>query len=435
MSQGEKPNELTREQLYGKVWSAPTTQVAAELGISDVALTKRCKKLNVPKPTPGYWAKVAAGQKPEKEPLPPTASEVFIQAAEKPLEKTLSLPETTEQLHSLATELMRTLTAGKPDSHKRVSVRERTLPEVSVTKALIERAAKSFHTILNGVESLGIPFRKAQGSYDSGYFQKSHDRLYLKIEEELVEEPAQSGGSVRRPSWQLPTDRQVASGKLTFSFSPERYGLQKEKQWKEDDKTPLGELLAKVVIEIRRHYVEAQKRRAQEAIEREKQRVESERHWREYQEKEAIRLEEERKRKHAEALEATAHARSEDLIKAAEWWRLHRVTMEFINECEQRWRGNPAGELTAEQQAWLTWARENAKAMSPLETGYPDPAKDGPFDPTAIPFGGPYPAKRDFPRPPTMPKIPPPVQQSGYSSGYVPEPKQQYPFWLKYQRR
>ena len=73
--------------------------------------------------------------------------------------------------------------------------------------------------------------------------------------------------------------------------------------------------------------------------------------------------------------------------------------------------------------------------MSPLETGYPDPAKDGAFDAAAVPFGGPYPAKRDFPRPPTMPKIPPPVQPSGYSYGYEKEEKQQYPFWLKYQRR
>jgi hypothetical protein len=73
--------------------------------------------------------------------------------------------------------------------------------------------------------------------------------------------------------------------------------------------------------------------------------------------------------------------------------------------------------------------------MSPLETGYPDPAKDGAFDPAAVPFGGPYPVKRDFPRPPTMPKIPPPVQAGGYSHGYEQTEKQQYPFWLKYQGR
>ncbi|MEO7298366.1 MAG: hypothetical protein ABI042_07295 [Verrucomicrobiota bacterium] len=427
--------ELTREELYEKVWSMPTTKVAAELGISDVAVKKRCKKLNVPKPPLGYWAKVAAGQTPKKMPLPslPTsASEAFVQTAEKPLPKTLSLPETTEQLHPLAMELMKTLKAAKPSYDKRIWSQKLTLPEVKVGKDSIERAVKCFHVIVTNVESVGIPFRKAQGSYGSGFFRKGNDRLYLGIEEELVE----SDGPARRASWQSPTDRSVPSGKLTFSLATERYGSREAKQWKENGKSSLGELLAKIVTEIRRHYVEAQKRRAQEAIDREKQRVESERRYREYQEKEAIRLEEERKGKHAAALASTAHTRSEDLFKAAEWWRLHRVTMDFINECEQRWKSNPKGELSVEEQAWLTWARENAKAMSPFESNYPDPAKDGAFDPVAVPLGGPYPAKRDFPRPPTMPKIPPPVvQQSGYSSSAAPEPKQQYPFWLKYQAR
>ncbi len=423
--------QLTREELYEKIWSAPTTQVAAELGISDVALAKRCKKLNVPKPPPGYWARVAAGQKPKKEPLPSTASEVFIQSAVQPLAKILSLPETNEQLHPLALELMRTLTTAKPKYDKRLWAEELTLPEVKVTKGLIQQTAKCFHVIVTNVESVGIPFRKAQGFHNPGFFQRGHDRLYLRIEEELVE----SARVVRRQSWQLQEDSRVPSGRLTFSLYRERYSNQNTKQWKDDGKSSLGTLLAEIVAEIRRYYVEAQKRRAQAAIDREKQSIESERYRREYEEKEAICREEERKQKHADVLEVTEQTRKDDLVKAAEWWRLHRVMMEFINECEQRWLSNASGELTAEQQAWLAWARQNADAMSPDEIGYPDPAKDGPFDPTTVPFGGPYPAKRDFPRPPTMPKIPPPVQPSNYASGSAPKPKEQFPFWLKHQGR
>ncbi len=55
-------NELTREELFLLVWERPSQEVARELGISDVALGKRCKKLQVPKPPPGYWAKVRAGR-------------------------------------------------------------------------------------------------------------------------------------------------------------------------------------------------------------------------------------------------------------------------------------------------------------------------------------------------------------------------------------
>jgi hypothetical protein len=35
------------------------TKVAMELGISDVALSKICKKHRVPVPGRGYWAKIA----------------------------------------------------------------------------------------------------------------------------------------------------------------------------------------------------------------------------------------------------------------------------------------------------------------------------------------------------------------------------------------
>lgn len=399
---------LSREELYEKVWAAPTVQVAAELGISDVALAKRCKNLNVPKPSPGYWAKIAAGQTPSKTPLPPAAGELFIQSAEKPLKRSLSVPKTTEQLHPLATELLKTLTTTKPDWEKRNSICEGNLPEVRVYKGLIERVAKCFHVILNNVEPLGILFCQSQGSYNSGYFKRGRDRLYLRIEEEPSHRQLISGHT----GWPWSRDQQMGCGKLTFLLMTDRYALREAKKWKEGDKSTLGQTLSLVVAEIRRHFADAQKRHAREVVKRAKWRVESERLHREYLQREAIRQEEERQQRHAEALKATAQARTDDLLKAAEWWRLHQNALAFIAACEQQWRGG-TGELTGEQEAWLKWARENAGAMSPFGAGYPDPAQDGDFDPAAIPVGGPYPAKRDFPRPPSMPKIPPPVVQQG----------------------
>ena len=60
---------LTRADLYDMVWSRPMTQVAQDFGISDVALAKRCKAVDVPVPPRGYWARVAAGQTPARAPL------------------------------------------------------------------------------------------------------------------------------------------------------------------------------------------------------------------------------------------------------------------------------------------------------------------------------------------------------------------------------
>lgn len=53
---------ISRADLYCLVWTKPTTEVADILSVSDVAVAKRCKRLNVPKPPRGYWAKVHAGQ-------------------------------------------------------------------------------------------------------------------------------------------------------------------------------------------------------------------------------------------------------------------------------------------------------------------------------------------------------------------------------------
>jgi hypothetical protein len=67
------PN-LTRKVLYELVWTRPRSQIARELGVSDVWIGKMCRRMNVPAPPPGYWANLAAGsrrrRKYVKPPLP-----------------------------------------------------------------------------------------------------------------------------------------------------------------------------------------------------------------------------------------------------------------------------------------------------------------------------------------------------------------------------
>ena len=62
--------ELTRAVLFYLVWARPVTKVAADFGLSDVALHKICKKHRVPTPGRGYWAKLAAGKPVRRARLP-----------------------------------------------------------------------------------------------------------------------------------------------------------------------------------------------------------------------------------------------------------------------------------------------------------------------------------------------------------------------------
>src|ERR1700677_2101069 len=61
---------ITRQELYELVWSQPMQSLAKTFGISDVALAKRCRAVDVPVPPRGYWAQKAAGQNPPQLPLP-----------------------------------------------------------------------------------------------------------------------------------------------------------------------------------------------------------------------------------------------------------------------------------------------------------------------------------------------------------------------------
>jgi AcrR family transcriptional regulator len=59
---------LTREELYERVWTQPTSALAREFGISANGLAKICDRLLVPHPPRGYWA--GKERRDERPPLP-----------------------------------------------------------------------------------------------------------------------------------------------------------------------------------------------------------------------------------------------------------------------------------------------------------------------------------------------------------------------------
>ena len=72
---GQAYNVYHRETLYQEVWSMPVTEVAKRYKVSDVAIHKVCKSLDIPTPPQGYWAKLRAGKPVKKLPLPPRTDE------------------------------------------------------------------------------------------------------------------------------------------------------------------------------------------------------------------------------------------------------------------------------------------------------------------------------------------------------------------------
>lgn len=54
----EKAAWPSDEELHKLLWERPATKVAGSLGVSSVAVKKRCKLRGIPTPPRGYWAKL-----------------------------------------------------------------------------------------------------------------------------------------------------------------------------------------------------------------------------------------------------------------------------------------------------------------------------------------------------------------------------------------
>jgi len=59
----------SRAELYNEVWNQPLVKLARKYGISDVALGKACRKLRIPHPGRGDWAKRKVGKAVKQVPL------------------------------------------------------------------------------------------------------------------------------------------------------------------------------------------------------------------------------------------------------------------------------------------------------------------------------------------------------------------------------
>jgi hypothetical protein len=160
---------LTREQLYDRVWDEPAYMLAPQLGISDVALAKTCKRLGIPKPSRGYWARLATGQRMQKDKLPPAkpnqpqivqfhvadnlkrrdeakkASESNSSVESWP--EQLPIPESETTLHPIAERLMSKIRAAKPTEDGRVQIRSANFSDIVCSPMLAFRVAGALHVI------------------------------------------------------------------------------------------------------------------------------------------------------------------------------------------------------------------------------------------------------------------------------------------------
>lgn len=162
---------MTRQELYDLVWSKPMTHIAKDFGMSDVAVRKHCKNMDIPTPPVGYWTKLEYGKKVRKPKLPTkkypsdefvhlmprqviSRSPESIEAEERAKEEVAMLnalcivpDELPNKLPPLVKSIRALLRKQKPDHHGMINIGYSYKPDISLGKESINRISRIFYAL------------------------------------------------------------------------------------------------------------------------------------------------------------------------------------------------------------------------------------------------------------------------------------------------
>lgn len=370
--QGMVEVTLTREQLYALVWAEPVRTVAQQLGISDVALAKTCRKHDIPVPSRGYWAKLEAGKPVTQFKLPAgdlytrnhisvwSKPETGLAARAKAL--AVEYPEpTVEQLRDRLAMRLVNITTPKTfkDAHRAV----RVLVE---RDAALQRSGRSWDRptfaspfqqrrlrILNGIF---LAMSKVGGIGRISGYEGSNIRLEVGPHSlDATLEASRGRGGPFSPTW----SRAANPERLVFALATRDMHIQAPTSWRDENDVPLEDRVREIVIGIGV---------AAEQMRREGRRLHQE--WlvrRATEEAEAARkrkVEQERLRR--ERLAAEAKARLDALLLDAE----NIGKAERLRAYVDRILANAPAEIPQDQlAAWAVYVRDQADAIDPQTSG------------------------------------------------------------------
>src|ERR1700737_3808082 len=141
-------SRVTREKLHEAVWSEPMRTVAKRFGVSDVALAKRCRRMAIPLPGRGYWAKKAAGKKVRPISLPKAISGQTIESFEINLRRTVSVEPSSAELNVGPVWDQKRFEASPENQIVVPTTLEKPRKEIRHTRASLNRAGRNQRGLL-----------------------------------------------------------------------------------------------------------------------------------------------------------------------------------------------------------------------------------------------------------------------------------------------
>ena len=347
--------EISREELYRRVWEFPVVTLAKEFDISDVGLSKACRANSIPLPPRGYWTKLQHGKTVAKPALPSsTVSTVVIDAPRHrlpvppnrkrptPAEQgriVLEVPSPLHQLAPFAKATKQQLLSLK-HSGELVHANKKDLYDCRVSRGAIEEACQLLDAIEKAAPSYSVSLKPGDKTLE--FVHEGQGVPFRLLEQYTTSQEPVPGKQYA--SWERPPLVYHFTGKFTLELSGYFEG---RKKWADGKR----QRLADVLVDFLEGLVFAAKALKQRRIEIEAR----DRQWREEAERRA-----ERERREKDLVDFRTK-----LLTEAQAQRQHAELKEYV-EVLKRELGMFVGPLPESTRQWLTRAEFWADATEPV---------------------------------------------------------------------
>jgi hypothetical protein len=356
-----------REELYAAIWEQPASKAAARYGISDVMLGKVCRKLSIPVPGRGYWARKAARQKLTKPPLPVQKKVPFMPRYKMPDANANAQPQppppeptdseylrikelesrtieigSIEKRHKMVIASEKRLSSGKPDRDQILLSRsEAPCLAIHVSANALGRALHIMNAIIVTLEDEGFPVSVGRGIHETSAIIFGHQIKFAIFEKLEVTGRREEGDGIRKTK----VVDHAPTGNLELRMGDFTYGSKLRDRKKEKLENMLAGCVGGLMRLGRSEVLAAEEKRLRE-------------------------IEEARRREELWKLSDDVR-KEEDRVKELEdWvtsWTHAKQIREFVAELEALWvsRGEDISSTSPHGQR-SNWMRQQADRLDPL---------------------------------------------------------------------
>lgn len=255
---------FTVAELFEKMWQTSMVKLAHEIGVSDVAVAKACRKAGIPLPGRGHWAK--SEKQRQRKPKPPQVEgNVRFQVLDRDnslvatgtdlnspiVRRKIEAPYQLSEPHALVSQWLKSAkTSRVKDGY--LDYAGKRLLNVMISSTLIERCAILFDALIKEDEAEGCSWNiNAEGKT---VIKVNDEPISVRLVERLdkhpiLPPPKRRPGTPWEPNFmslRSPQFEWTSTGELTFQIET-RMDYGERKNWKDTKTAPLKKKLSSIL--------------------------------------------------------------------------------------------------------------------------------------------------------------------------------------------